>query len=133
MNKLTLIFLLGATMALRINKSAHEVTIGSNNIDPSVEEFFDKHMNGQKVANTSDPNVTAKAAQTAVKTPAPELALASKGNISDAKMNGYVHDFVENIVPGTNTGRDENAPALNGPQPAKKENATAAAPEVKKA
>ena len=30
-------------------------------------------------------------------------------------MDPYVHGFVDNIVPATNTGRSEVAPALNGP------------------
>ena len=30
-------------------------------------------------------------------------------------MDPYVHGFVDAIVPATNTGRSEVAPALNGP------------------
>lgn len=55
-----------------------------------------------KASNTTKAEVTA-------------LVQHGSKNVSDAKMDPYVHGLVDSIVPGTNTGRSEAAPALNGP------------------
>ena len=49
MNKVAIICLIGASMAVRINNGD---IIGSKNIDPDVEKFYDEHMTGVKVVGS---------------------------------------------------------------------------------
>ena len=108
MNKLAFMCLIGASMAVRINTSD---IIGSKNIDPDVERFYDEHMTGVKVVGSDKTK-----ASNATKAEPPAALVQHVGkNVSDVKMDPYVHGFVDNIVPATNTGRSETAPALNGP------------------
>ena len=50
MNKLAFMCLIGASMAVRINTGD---IIGSKNIDPDVERFYDEHMTGVKVVGSN--------------------------------------------------------------------------------